>query len=339
MKKTDFLRVEAWDADRVDALLTLAARIKRGEVQGGLSGRVLSLLFLDPSLRTRASFETAMALHGGHTVVLEPGRGAWPLELEVGSVMDQQTVEHAIDAARVLGRYADFLGVRCFPRGASWQEAGRDATLQLFATHCEKPVINLESARRHPCQELADAQTIIERCGRTRGKKFALVWSWHPKALPTAVPVSAALAAARLGMDLTIAHPVGYELDPEDIQAIEGLAQARGGSVIRTDSLREAVAGAEIVYAKSWGALSDFGNPELESERRRQLHEWRVTAALMRQTKQGEGSFMHCLPVRRNVEVDDAVLDGPWSAVVDQAENRLHAQRALLLMLAQENRQ
>lgn len=336
MPKRDFLAVEDWSFEEIDELLTLAGRVKRGDVRGGLSGLVLAALYLDPSLRTRASFEVAMSLHGGSTITLEPGRGAWPLELEPGAVMDGSAVEHAIDAARVLGRYADLLALRCFPRGHSWEEARRDATLQLFARHCEKPVVNLESARRHPCQELADMFTVIERIGRTQGRKFALIWNWHPKPLPTAVPASAALAAARLGMDLTIARPAGYDLDPDDLGTIEQLAAARGGSLRITDDREAAAENAAVIYAKSWGALADFGRPEEEALRRAPHREWRVTPALMQRTADGKGMFMHCLPVRRNVEVDDAVIDGAWSAVVDQAENRLHVQRALLLMLARE---
>ena len=209
MTKRDFLAVEDWSYEEVEALLALAARVKRGEVVGGLERKVLAMVFLDPSLRTRTSFETGMFLHGGHAVVLEPGKGSWALETEDGVVMDRDTVEHVTEAARVLGRYADALAVRAFPRGGDWPTAREDAVLRQFARHCEKPVINLESSRRHPCQELADAFTLREKLGETRGRKFVLTWAWHPKALPTAVPVSAALAAARMGMDITIAAPGG----------------------------------------------------------------------------------------------------------------------------------
>jgi N-acetylornithine carbamoyltransferase len=217
MTKRDFLAVEDWPFADVQAVLALAARVKRGEVLGGLERKVLAMVFLDPSLRTRTSFETGMFLHGGHAVVLEPGKGSWALETEDGVVMDRDTVEHVTEAARVLGRYADAVAVRAFPRGDDWATAREDATLRQFARHCEKPVINLESSRRHPCQELADAFTLREQLGETRGKKFVLTWAWHPKALPTAVPVSAALAAARMGMDVTIAAPEGCDLDPEDM--------------------------------------------------------------------------------------------------------------------------
>jgi N-acetylornithine carbamoyltransferase len=332
--KRDFLTLEDWSLEEVDALLALAARVKRGEITGGLERKVLAMVFMDPSLRTRTSFETAMFLHGGHAVVLEPGRGSWPLETEPGAVMDGDSVEHIVDAARVLGRYADALGVRSFPRGRDWAAAREDTVLRSFAQHCEKPVINLESARRHPCQALADAMTLREKLGQTAGKRFVLSWAWHPKPLPTAVPASAALAAARLGMEIVIARPPGYELDPEDTALIRRTAQQRGGEFVHIiDDPDEATVGADAVYVKSWGSVKLYGNPEEEFAERAAYRDWRLTPDRVRSTRGGKGIVMHCLPVRRNVEIDDAVLDGVNSAVVDQAENRLHAQRALLLEL------
>lgn len=334
MAKRDFLALEDWGTDEVDGLLELAARVKRGEVTGGLEKKVLAMVFMDPSLRTRTSFETAMFLHGGHGIVLEPGKGSWSLETERGAVMDQDRVEHIVDAARVLGRYADALGVRSFPRGDDWAVARRDDVVRNFARYCEKPVINLESARRHPCQALADAMTLREKLGETAGKRFVLTWAWHPKALPTAVPASAALAAARLGMEIVIARPAGYELDPEDTALIRKLAQQSGGEFLHIiDDPDEATVGADAVYVKSWGSVMLYGKPEEEAEQRAGLRDWRLTAGRVKSTRGGKGIVMHCLPVRRNVEIDDAVLDGPNSVVVDQAENRLHAQRALLLEL------
>ena len=334
MTKRDFLALEDWSAEEVEALLVLAKRIKRGEISGGLERKVLAMVFMDPSLRTRTSFETAMFLHGGHAVVLEPGRGSWALETETGAVMDRDSVEHVVDAARVLGRYADALGVRSFPRGNDWSVARQDLVLRSFARHCEKPVINLESARRHPCQALADAMTLRERLGETSGKRFVLTWAWHPKALPTAVPASAALAAARLGMEIVIARPPGYELDPEDTALIRRTAQQSGGEFVHImNDPDEAVVGADAVYVKSWGSLKHFGQPEAEAAFRADLRDWRLTSDRLRSTRGGKATVMHCLPVRRNVEVDDAVLDGPTSAIVDEAENRLHVQRALLLEL------
>jgi N-acetylornithine carbamoyltransferase len=254
--------------------------------------------------------------------------------------MDGDNVEHIIEAARVLGRYADALAVRAFPRGRDWAVARRDDVVRSFAQHCERPVINLESARRHPCQGLADAMTLGEKLGETAGKRFVLAWAWHPKALPTAVPASAAIAAAAMGMEIVIARPDGYELDPEDTALVRRIAQQRGGEFVHIiNDLDEAMVGADAVYAKSWGSVKLFGRPDEERELRASLRDWRITESRMKSTRGGRGIVMHCLPVRRNVEIDDAVLDGPHSVVVDQAENRLHAQRALLLELLGENKE
>ena len=276
--KRDFLALEDWGADEVDALLALAARVKRGEVSGGLEKKVLAMVFMDPSLRTRTSFETAMFLHGGHGIVLEPGKGSWSLETELGAVMDRDRVEHIVDAARVLGRYADALAVRTFPRGDDWSVARRDDVIRNFAKYCDKPVINLESARRHPCQALADAMTLRERLGETTGKRFVLTWAWHPKALPTAVPASAALAAARLGMEIVIARPEGFELDPEDTALIRKLAQQSGGEFVHIiDDPDDATVGADAVYVKSWGSIKLYGKPQEEAAQRAGLRDWCLT--------------------------------------------------------------
>ena len=203
-----------------------------------------------------------------------------------------------------------------------------------FAAHAGVPVINLESARRHPCQGLADVLTLSERLGPDLvGKKFTLAWAYHPKALPTAVPVSAAIAAARIGMEVTVAHPPGFELDPEDMATVNAIAARCGGSVSVTNDLDDAVSGADAVYAKSWRSLLHFGDAAAEAALREPCRDWRIDRSRMEATRDGRGIFLHCLPVRRNVVVTDEVLDSPWSAVLDQAENRLHTQRALLLKL------
>ena len=339
MSKRDLLALEDWSAAELEGLLALAARVKDGKVSGGLEKKVLAMVFMDPSPSTRASFETAMFLHGGHAVVLEPGRGSWALETEPGAVMDGEAVEHIIDTARVLGRYADVLGVAASPPASDWAVARKDTIIRSFAQHCPKPVINLESARRHPCQALADAMTLREKLGQVQGKRFVLTWAWHPKALSTAVPASAALAAAWLGMEIVIARPVGYELDPEDTSLIRKVAQQSGGEFVHIiDDPDEALVGADAVYVSSWGSVKLYGKPEEEAEQRAGLRDWRLTPSRLRSTRGGKGIVMHGLPVRRNVEIDDKVLDGPNSVVLDQAENRLHAQRAILLELIGEKR-
>lgn len=333
MRKRDFLATEDLGPEGFQAVLDLAARVKRGEVKGGLEGKILAAAFMDPSLRTRSSLEAAMFLHGGHMIVLEPGRGSWTWETEKGVVMECTAVEHLIETSRVLARYADAIGVRVFPKGKEWVKERQDRVIRDFAAYSDKPVINLESARRHPCQGLADAMTLKEKLGDPKGKKFVLSWAWHPKALPTAVPSSAAIAAAQLGMEIVIARPEGYDLDPDDMATIYQTATANGGRVSLATSMTDAMVGADAVYVKSWGALQYYGRPEEEREFRAGKRSWMMTVDLLRATRAGKGIVMHCLPVRRNVEIEDAVLDGPNSVVVDQAENRLHVQRALMLDL------
>lgn len=338
MPPRNFLATDDWSDDEILALLLSAARCKTLRQSDELRGRVLGMIFFDPSLRTRASFEVAMLRHGGHALTIEPGRGVWAFETRHGVRMDGGAAEHIAEAAPVLGRYADALGVRAFPKGATWAEAREDATIHAFARYAGVPVINFESARRHPCQGLADALTLQEKLREPAGKRFVLTWCWHPKPLPTAVPVSAAIAAARLGMEVVIARPPGFDLDPSDMSTIETIAARNGGRVAVTDDQSAAVAGADAVYAKSWGSLAHFGDEAAEAEVRRPHQAWCIDEAKMRTTRGGRGVFMHCLPIRRNVIATDGVLDGPWSAVVDQAENRLHAQRALLLALLGESR-
>ncbi len=331
MTPSALLGTDEWSDDSIRAILARAAELKAGATGESFTGKALVMVFFNPSLRTRTSFEVAMARHGGHAVILEPGRGAWAIETRSGVVMDGEAVEHIVEAARVLGRYGEAVAVRAFPSADTWAEARRDEVVRAFARHAGVPTINMESARRHPCQGLADALTLQENLGeRPRGRRFVLAWSWHPRALPTAVPASAALAAARLGMEVVVARPPGYDLDPDDMASIEEVAGRNGGAVSVTDDLDSAVAGADAVYAKSWGCLDDFGNTEAEAVRRAPYRDWIINEDRMSSTHDGSGIFLHCLPVRRNVVVTDGVLDGPWSRVTDEAENRLHVQRAVL---------
>jgi N-acetylornithine carbamoyltransferase len=338
VSKRDLLALEEWPPEQVEAVLTLAARVKRGEVSGGLERKVLAMIFLDPDSTTRLTFETAMFLHGGHSVALEQGKEHWALEVRSGARADGNILEHPIDAARALARVADVVGVRAIQPERDWKTARASTILHTFARHCERPVINLESARRHPTQELADALTLRERLGRVEGKRFVLSWAWHPQVLATGTPVSAALAAARLGMEIVIARPDGYELDSEDTALIRKTAQQAGGEFVHIcDDPDDALVGADAVYVTSWGSVKWYGQPDQEAESRAELRDWRLTPARLRSSRGGKGIVMHPSPVQRNLQIDERVLEGASSAVVDQGENRLHAQRALLLTLLAES--
>src|ERR687893_283960 len=328
----NFLTTADWTRAELEGLIESALRFKRGDSQGKtLAGKSVALVFFNPSLRTRASMQVGIYELGGQAVVLEPGGTAWTLEHRDGVVMDGDKTEHVAEFVRVLGRYAAAVGVRTFAALKDWEEERRDPVLRAFAEYSDVPVINLDAAMHPPCQSLADMMTIREKLGAER-KRVLLTWAWHPKPLPMAVPNSFALAAAQLGHDLTIAHPPGYELDDELMRDINRAAFDAGATVTKTDDPEEAFDGAQVVYAKSWGSKDFYGSPEDDIEARAGFRDdWRVDAAKMRRTK--GGIFMHCLPVRRNVIVTDEVFDSPASAVIDEAENRLHAQKAVMTTL------
>ncbi len=328
----DFLNTADWSRAELEALLGAAEQFKRGaDKSQPLGGKSVALVFFNPSLRTRASMQVGAFELGGQAVVLEPGGTSWTLEHRDGVVMDGDKTEHVREFVRVLGRYCAAIGVRTFAALKDWKEERTDPVLAAFARHSEVPVINLESAMHHPCQALADMLTIREQLGAGR-KRVALTWAWHPKPLPMAVPNSFALAAAQMGHELTIAHPPGYELDDELLQEINVQAYDAGTRVTVTDDMAEAFDGAAVVYAKSWGSKLFYGAPADDiEERARYRDEWIVDDAKMARTD--NGLFMHCLPVRRNVIVTDAVIDSARSVVNDEAENRLHIQKAIMTQL------
>lgn len=325
----DYSRVE------IEALLQEAARLKRQPLQPLLRDRTIALVFFNPSLRTRTSFDVGIRQLGGHAVVLEPGKGAWPIAFDDGTVMEGEEEEHVREVARVLSRYCDLIGVRAFPKFRSWQEDRQDKVLRAFAANSTVPVINLETIT-HPCQELALALTMKERLGSLDGKRFLLTWTYHPRPLNTAVANSALLIATKLGMDVTLLCPgPEYLLDERYLEAARSNAQHGGGRLAISHDIESAYRGADMVYAKSWGALPYFGRFEEERPLREANRHFIVDAAKMALTP--AGYFSHCLPVRRNVKVTDEVLDSPRSLVIEEAENRLHVQKAVMChLLAKE---
>lgn len=293
------------------------------------AGHTIGLLFFNPSLRTRTSMEVAAAHLGADSTTLTPGEGTWNLAWEDGAVMDGEAAEHVREAIGVLSRYHDALGVRVFASGTDYEADASDELIRRVADVATVPVINLESAWAHPCQAVSDASLLHERFdGDVDGKRLVLAWTYHPKALPMAVPNSTVKMAARTGMDVTVARPETHTLDPDVMKRAQALADPHGADVSATTDLDAAVDGADVVYAKSWGGPLVYSDPAREREARTQRTGWRITQDRMECTH--NGAFLHCLPVRRNVVVDDAVMDGPHACHLDQAEYRLHAQKALL---------
>jgi len=325
----NFLTTAPLSRDELDQLIDSAFLCKPGDTETkSLSGKSVALVFFNPSLRTRASMQVGVYELGGNPVVLEPGGTSWTLEHRNGAVMDADKTEHVAEFVRVLERYCAAIGVRTFAALKNWEEDRTDPVLNAFAKYSSVPIINLESAMNHPCQALADMMTIREKYGAGR-KRVVLTWAWHPKPLPMAVPNSFALAAAQMGHDLVITHPAGYELDGELMETVRKEAMVAGGSLTETNDIEVAFTGAEVIYAKSWGAKQFYGEPEKDvAERAQHRHKWIVDDQKMARTN--NAIFMHCLPVRRNVIVTDSVIDSPASVVIDEAENRLHVQKAIL---------
>jgi N-acetylornithine carbamoyltransferase len=334
-----YLTLADYAPEELRALLDLAGRIKSGDERPDLRGQVLLLMFFNPSVRTRISFESAMARLGGYTVVVNPGSDTWQFEHRPGIVMDGRGQEHVKELAPVVSRYADVVGIRkselmttASETAAvtdSYEELAKDTFMRAFATHADVPVINCESNVYHPCQGLADAMTMRERLGDPRGKRYALTWAWHPKSLPVATPHSQLLSAALLGMEVSIVHPEGYDLDPDVVAVAERFAGEAGGSVRVQHDPEEGLRDAHVVCAKGWGSLAYYGRFAEEARAKAALRQdWVLNEDRMAVTR--DAYFMHCLPVRRNVVVTDGVLDSPRSIVVDEAENRMWAQAAVL---------
>ena len=328
-----FLNTQDWSRPDLDALLEQAARFKRDKLGDQLRGKSIALLFFNPSLRTRTSFELGAFQLGGHAVVLAPGKDAWPIEFEPGVVMDGEAEEHIAEVARVLSRYVDLIAVRAFPKFQDWSVDRQDRVLRGFARHATVPVINMETIT-HPCQELAHIQTLQEHFGTTdlRGRKYVLTWAYHPKALNTAVANSALTIATRYGADVTLLCPTpDYVLDERYMAFGARNAADNGGSLTVSHDIASAYDGADVVYAKSWGALPYFGRWEQEKPIRDQYRHFIVDAGKMARTN--NGVFSHCLPLRRNIKATDAVMDSPACIAIDEAENRLHVQKAIMAAL------
>ncbi|MEO7674653.1 MAG: N-acetylornithine carbamoyltransferase [Pyrinomonadaceae bacterium] len=327
-----FLKTSDYSAESLKELLGAAGDFKNGHSgDKPLAGKSIALVFFNPSLRTRASMQVGIYELGGNAVILEPGGTSWTLEHREGVVMDGDKTEHLKEFVRVLERYVSAIGVRTFADLKDWETERTDPILNAFAEYSTKPVINLESAMHHPCQAMADMMTIREKLGEKK-KKVLLTWAWHPKPLPMAVPNSFALAASQFGHDLRIAHPDGYELDGELMSQIKGQATASGGNVEVVNDVLAAFEGVDVVYAKSWGSKECYGNIDKDIAFRLGLRkDWIVDQSKMSRTN--NALFMHCLPVRRNVIVTDSVIDSPNSVVVDEAENRLHVQKAIMTEL------
>jgi N-succinyl-L-ornithine transcarbamylase len=272
--------------------------------------RTLGLIFLNPSLRTRLSTQKAATNLGMNVIVMNMDKEGWALEFNDGVIMNGTTVEHIREAAGVMGQYVDILGVRSFPGLKDRELDYSEEIFNKFVKYCGIPVISLESATRHPLQSLADLVTITE-LKKTARPKVVLTWAPHVKPLPQAVPNSFAEWMCKADVDFVIAHPKGYELCADFTQ----------GATI-THNQEEAIAGADFIYVKNWSAYEPYGKVIGGYD------DWMLTPEKL--TPSNDAKVMHCLPVRRNLELSAEILDGPNSLVVHEAGNRVWAAQAVL---------
>ncbi|NHF60677.1 acetylornithine carbamoyltransferase [Flavobacteriaceae bacterium TP-CH-4] len=304
------------DIDSLPDWVTEARELKKNPRAHRLLGaeKTLCMLFFNNSLRTRLSTQKAAMHLGMEVMVMNFGTESWSLEFGDGTVMDQGSAEHIKEAAKVVAQFCDIVAIRSFAGLKDKEIDAADVVLNGFVEHAAIPVVNMESSMGHPLQALADAITLAENAQKKR-PKVVLSWAPHPKALPHAVPNSFVRMMQRQEADFVITHPKGYELDPSITK----------GSTIEYDQYK-ALKGADFVYVKNWCCYSDYGSV---------LN--RDTSWMMTKGKLGQAKFMHCLPVRRNVVVEDAVLDGSRSLVIEQANNRTYAAQVVLKKILDSN--
>jgi len=300
------------DVTDINALAAEALKLKQNPYAHQQLGKnkTLGLVFLNPSLRTRMSTQKAALNLGMNVMVLNMDKEGWALELQDGAIMNGTSVEHIREAAAVLGQYVDIIGVRSFPGLKNRDEDYNEEIFNKFVKYCGVPVVSLESATRHPLQSLADLVTIEELKTKPR-PKVVLTWAPHIKALPQAVPNSFSEWMCKADVDFTIAHPKGYELCTDFTQ----------GATITNDQ-DEALAGADFIYVKNWSAYEPYGKISFGND------DWMLTNEKLKISNAAK--VMHCLPVRRNLELSDEILDGPSSIVVHEAGNRVWAAQAVL---------
>ncbi len=323
-----FLDLADSSREQIVELLALADRLQTRPEPQALAGKILGLLFFNPSLRTLASMQAAMAKLGGTSFVVTAGQGTWQFETRRGAVMNGAPAEHVREGVPVLSHYCDAVGIRAFASGTDLDTDLSESAFRDMAGLVSKPVINLESAINHPCQALADWKT-LDDLKVPRKAKFVLSWANHPRALPLAVPAATVHMAAMRGMDVVVLRPEGFALPGAIMRKAMEAAAANGGTVRETADRDDALNGAHIVYAKEWGSTTHYGNAEADANLRAKLADWCVRDTWF-STAAADCKLMHCLPVRRNVAVADEVLDGKRSVVQREAYNRMVVQAAVL---------
>lgn len=333
LRGRDFITWLDFTHEEIEGILETAHDLKRKQIRGEphklLDAKTLFMLFYNSSLRTRNSFETGMTQLGGHANFLQPGAVYTPV---VKGKDIPYTTERVKDVAQVLSEMGDGIAIRIYGEPTDWIYGKGNELIQEFARWATIPVINMEDDMYHPCQALADIMTMQEKLGDLRKKKFVMSWAYSGSVKkPLAVPQSAIISASYFGMDIVLAHPKGLELDSDVLSAVEKNVRRYGGSFKVGYDMDEAFRNADVVYPKSWAAKTPVSNV-IDLERAKEIFEankdWICTQEKMELTN--DAIYMHCLPANRGMEVSEDVIDGPNSVVVEEAGNRLHAQKGLM---------
>jgi N-acetylornithine carbamoyltransferase len=334
----DFITLLDWSKEEVETVLDVALNLKRRYAIGEyhdhlLRAKSLFMIFYNSSLRTRNSFEGGMTQLGGHAHYLEPGKIYTPAL--PGKEVAYST-ERVSDVARVLSRMGDGIAIRCYGDPVDWEYGAANELIRNFAYWADIPVLNMEDDKYHPFQALADVLTVKEKFGSFRGVKFVMSWAYSPSIhKPRAVPQSAIIAASMMGCDTVLARPPEMALDPQVIEACERYAVMNGASFEVTDDFMGAAEDAHVLYPKAWAPMQFFkppvgeDDPELGQQIFDSYKDWKATSDYMA-LADPNAIYMHCLPADRSWEVTDEVIDGEQSVVFDEAENRLHVQKAVM---------
>lgn len=345
-KGRDFLAETDFSREEIETILDVAFRLKQEWAMDIfhddlLRSKTLFMIFYNQSLRTRNSFEAGMTQLGGHAHYLDPSKIYTPA-LEGKEVA--YSTERVSDVARVLDRMGHAISIRCYGDPVEWEYGGAHNLIKEFAHWSNIPVLNMEDDVYHPFQGLADVMTVKEKFGGFEGVNFTMSWAYSPSVhKPRAVPQSAILYASMLGMNVTLAHPKGMELDPQIIAQCEEYADAAGSKFRTTNDFNEGATGAHVFYAKAWCPVALFKKPLGQDDPKGaqaifdQNKDWKTTKETMEQADKN-AIYLHCLPADRGFEVDNDVIDktegkGWKSAVFDEAENRLHVEKAVMSLV------
>ncbi|MFC2062844.1 ornithine carbamoyltransferase [Chloroflexota bacterium] len=326
MKGRDFISFKDYTTEEIEQILSLASDLKRkhytGEPHRLLEGKELGMLFFHASTRTRIAFETAMSHLGGHA------------QMYAAEHLHVFFWEDWKDTAQVMSRYLDGIMMRLFYVPGRENEYGpARQVFRLMADHANVPIINAQDDEEHPCQVMGDLLTYKEKFGQDfRKKKIAMIWCPCPKPITAGIPHSLAIGGGKLGMNIVYAYPEGYDMDPAYIDEGRKLAEQNGGSITITHDYMEAAKDADVIYAKSWkNVLQPFDKAEWD-KRHEELLDWRIEKKHFK-VANPNCLFMNAMPITREIDAANEIIDGPMSVLYDQAENRMHAQKAIMAMI------